>query len=227
MDLGALQQQFTDFINSDAVQLFFRAILIYIVLLWLATAFWAYRDMQQRTTNPLAPYLAATLIIVFTPIAFIFAYFLYKIVRPKETVSEANERALAEEAMLVEIESQPHCANCSRPVHEEWIICPTCRNRLRRVCPNCSRLVELDWSLCAYCGKDFERPETLAPAYMPQGRGAAVRRRQAQPIPQPMPQPMPVAAPPPYPEPGPMAAPMLAPNQMSPEMPIRPVTGER
>jgi hypothetical protein len=125
MDLGALQQQFTDFINSDAVQLFFRAILIYIVLLWLATAFWAYRDMQQRTTNPIAPYLAATLIIVFTPLAFVFAYFLYKIVRPKETVSEANERALAEEAMLVEIESQPHCANCSRPVHEEWIICPT------------------------------------------------------------------------------------------------------
>ena len=158
MDLGALHQQFTDFINSDAVQLFFRAILIYIVLLWLATAFWAYRDMQQRTTNPIAPYLAATLIIVFTPIAFVFAYFMYKIVRPKETVSEANERALAEEAMLVEIESQPHCANCSRPVHEEWIICPTCRNRLRRVCPNCSRLVELDWSLCAYCGKDFERP---------------------------------------------------------------------
>ncbi|MEO8625139.1 MAG: zinc ribbon domain-containing protein, partial [Candidatus Limnocylindrales bacterium] len=48
-------------------------------------------------------------------------------------------------------------ANCSRQVHEDWIICPTCRNRLRRVCPNCSRLVELDWSLCAWCGKDFER----------------------------------------------------------------------
>ena len=59
---------------------------------------------------------------------------------------------------MVEIESQPHCANCSRQVHEDWIICPTCRNRLRRVCPNCSRLVELDWSLCAWCGKDFERP---------------------------------------------------------------------
>jgi RNA polymerase subunit RPABC4/transcription elongation factor Spt4 len=225
MDLGALQQQFQDFINSDAVQLFFRAILIYIVLLWLATAFWAYRDMQQRTTNPIAPYLAATLIIVFTPIAFVFAYFLYKIVRPKETVSEANERALAEEAMLVEIESQPHCANCSRPVHEDWIICPTCRNRLRRVCPNCSRLVELDWSLCAYCGKDFERPEILGPAYMPQGR-SAMRRRQ--PMPQPVMQPMPtplVTQPPAYSEPGPMGPPALAPSQMSPE--IRPATGER
>ena len=153
------------------MQLALRAIAIYIILLWLATAFWAYRDLQHRTANPVAPYLAATLIIVFTPVFFLFGWILYKIVRPKETVAETNERALAEEAMLVEIESQPHCANCSRPVHEEWIICPTCRNRLRRVCPNCSRLVELDWSLCAWCGKDFERPELMGAAYMPQAKG--------------------------------------------------------
>ncbi len=157
--------------SNPAVQLALRAVAIYIILLWLATAFWAYRDLQHRTANPVAPYLAATLIIVFTPIFFLFGYILYKIVRPKETVAETNERALAEEAMLVEIESQPHCANCSRPVHEDWIICPTCRNRLRRVCPNCSRLVELDWSLCAWCGKDFERPELMGAAYMPQPKG--------------------------------------------------------
>jgi hypothetical protein len=28
-------------------------------LLWAATAYWAYRDLQTRTTNPVAPYLAA------------------------------------------------------------------------------------------------------------------------------------------------------------------------
>ncbi len=28
-------------------------------------------------------------------------------------------------------------------------------------------LVELDWTLCAWCGKDFERPEVVAPVYMP------------------------------------------------------------
>ncbi len=195
-DLTGIQQQFSDIINSDIVQLGLRAIVLYIALLWLATAFWAYRDMQHRTTNPVAPYLAATLIILFTPIAFLFGYFLYKIVRPKETVAEANERALAEEAMLVEIESQPHCANCSRPVHEEWIICPTCRNRLRRVCPNCSRLVELDWSLCAWCGKDFERPELLGPAYMPQQQKARKAPGGA---------PMPA-----YPEPSGVPAPVLS-----------------
>jgi len=157
-------------INNPIVQLAVRAVGIYIVLVWLATAFWAYRDMQHRTANPVAPYLAAALIVVFTPVFFLFAVLLYRIVRPKETVAEANERALAEEAMLADIEARPHCANCSRPVQSEWIICPSCRNRLRRVCPNCSRLVELDWSLCAWCGKDFERQEQVGQAYMPQGQ---------------------------------------------------------
>jgi RNA polymerase subunit RPABC4/transcription elongation factor Spt4 len=216
MDLTGLQQQFSDILNSDLVQLGLRAIVLYIALLWLATAFWAYRDMQHRTTNPVAPYLSATLIILFTPVLFLFGYFLYKIVRPKETVAEANERALAEEAMLVEIESQPHCANCSRPVHEEWIICPTCRNRLRRVCPNCSRLVELDWSLCAWCGKDFERPELLGPAYMPQAQKA---RKVSGGAPQPV-----------YPEPSGVPAPVLSQSMAggpdrAPAAP-RPLSGE-
>jgi RNA polymerase subunit RPABC4/transcription elongation factor Spt4 len=161
-------------LNNPIVQLGIRAVAIYIILMWLASAFWAYRDMQHRTANPVAPYLAAAFIILFTPIFFVFAILLYRIVRPKETVAEANERALAEEAMLADIEARPHCANCSRPVHEEWIICPSCRNRLRRVCPNCSRLVELDWSLCAWCGKDFERPETIPAAYIPGARRPAL-----------------------------------------------------
>ncbi len=161
-------------LNNTYVQLGIRAVGVYIVVIWLASAFWAYRDMQHRSANPVAPYLAAAFIILFTPVFFLFAILLYRIVRPKETVAEANERALAEEAMLADIEARPHCANCSRPVHEEWIICPSCRNRLRRVCPSCSRLVELDWSLCAWCGKDFERPDTVAAAYIPGQRRPAL-----------------------------------------------------
>ena len=174
-DLGtAIGDTISGILNNQIVQLGIRAVGIYIVLIWLASAFWAYRDMQHRTANPVAPYLAAAFIVLFTPVFFLFAILLYRIVRPKETVAEANERALAEEAMLADIEARPHCANCSRPVHEEWIICPSCRNRLRRVCPNCSRLVELDWSLCAWCGKDFERPDMAAAAYIPGPRRPAL-----------------------------------------------------
>jgi RNA polymerase subunit RPABC4/transcription elongation factor Spt4 len=147
---------------SPLVQTGLKAAGIYLVLLWLAASFWAYQDLRQRTANPIAPYLAAALIICFTPLFFLFGVLLYRLVRPGETVAEANERALAEEAMLVEVEAQAHCANCGRSVQPGWIICPTCRNRLRRVCPECGKLVELDWSLCAWCGKDFEPPARLA-----------------------------------------------------------------
>ena len=134
--------------------------------------------MQQRTDNPILPYLAAAVIIVFTPIFFPLAVFVYKIIRPHEKIGEVYERNLAEEALLAEVEAIQHCPTCDRRVNDEWIICPTCRTRLNRVCPNCSRLVGLDWSLCAWCGKDFERREVAAAAVL---EPTAVRRRRRPP----------------------------------------------
>jgi RNA polymerase subunit RPABC4/transcription elongation factor Spt4 len=155
---GEIGKALAGFFGSPIVQLAIQAIVIYLIILWLAGAYWAFRDMQQRTENPILPYVAASFIIIFTPIFFPLAIFVYKIVRPHEKIGEVYERNLAEEALLAEVESIKSCPTCARRVNEEWIICPTCRTRLNRVCPNCSRLVGLDWSLCAWCGKDFERP---------------------------------------------------------------------
>ncbi|MFL5771024.1 MAG: zinc ribbon domain-containing protein [Chloroflexota bacterium] len=154
------------FFASAPVQFVLQAIAIYLVVLWLAGAYWAFRDMQHRTENPILPYVAAAFVIVFTPIFFPLAIFVYKIIRPHEKIGEVYERNLAEEALLAEVEAIKSCPTCARRVNDEWIICPTCRTRLNRVCPNCSRLVGLDWSLCAWCGKDFERRD-LAPAAVP------------------------------------------------------------
>lgn len=151
-------------IGSPVVQFGLRMIGIYLVILWFATAYWAFRDMQQRSANAILPYLVAASIILFTPVFFIFAVWVYKIVRPHEKIGEVWERNLAEEALLAEVEAVHHCPTCERRVNDEWIICPSCRTRLNRVCPNCSRLVGLDWSLCAWCGKDFERREVPAAA---------------------------------------------------------------
>ena len=162
--LAGIGETIGDIIDSPVVQFGLRAIAIYLVILWIATAYWAFRDMQQRSDNPILPYLVAAGIILFTPVFFIFAVWVYKIVRPHEKIGEVWERNLAEEALLAEVEAIRHCPTCERRVNEEWIICPTCRTRLNRVCPNCSRLVGLDWSLCAWCGKDFERREIAAAA---------------------------------------------------------------
>ena len=160
--LSGIGDAIAGFFESPLVQAGLQAIGVYIVIIWLASAYWAFRDMQARTSNPVVPYLAAALIVGFTPVFFIFGIIVYRIIRPQERRGEAYERGLAEEALIAEIEQIEHCATCGRKVHEEWIICPTCRTRLKRVCPHCSKLVGLEWSLCAWCGRDFERREALA-----------------------------------------------------------------
>jgi Double zinc ribbon len=149
------------FFDTPIVQFGVRVIAAYVVVIWIATAYWAFRDIQTRTDNPILPYVAASLIILFTPVLFIFGVVIYRLIRPHEKIGEANERSLAEEALLNEVEAVPHCPGCARRVSDQWLICPTCRTRLNRVCPNCNRLVGLDWSLCAWCGKDFERRDLM------------------------------------------------------------------
>ena len=168
---GEIGKALGGFFGSPVVQFVLYSMLVYLVVLWLASAYWVFRDMQQRTENAILPYAAASLVIVFLPV-FPLAVFVYKIIRPHEKIGEVYERNLAEEALLAEVEAIRSCPTCARRVSDEWIICPTCRTRLNRVCPNCSRLVGLDWSLCAWCGKDFERaaPALAAAA----GRGVPV-----------------------------------------------------
>ena len=143
--------------ENPVVQFSMQMIAVYFVILWLAAAYWAFRDMQLRSENPILPYVAAALIVIFTPVLFLFGIIVYRIVRPHEKIGEIYERNLAEEALLAEVEAVHTCPACHRRIHDEWIICPACRTRLNRVCANCGRLVGLDWSLCAWCGKDFER----------------------------------------------------------------------
>jgi RNA polymerase subunit RPABC4/transcription elongation factor Spt4 len=179
--LSGIGDAIAAFFSSPLVQLGIQAIGVYIVVIWLASAYWAFRDMQGRTANPVLPYLAAALVIGFTPIFFLFGIIVYRIIRPQERLGEAYERGLAEEALIAEIEQIEHCATCGRKVRDDWIICPTCRTRLKRVCPHCTKLVGLDWSLCAWCGRDFERRDALA----------AVGTRPTRPLREPLPEPVP------------------------------------
>jgi len=179
--LGALGGAMSAFFSNAVVQLVLYATFFYMILLWIAAAYWAFRDMRDRTENPVLPFLATGLIIMFLPFFFPFGVVVYRVVRPPERLGEVYERNLAEEALLAEVEAIKTCRSCDRRVDSEWIICPWCRQRLKRVCPNCERLVGLDWSLCAWCGKDFERPvvervpeivPAPSPALVPEGAGS-------------------------------------------------------
>ena len=68
--LDTIGQTIDDVINSPAVQITGRLIFVYLVVLWIASAYWAFRDMQQRSDNAILPYVVAAGIILFTPFLF-------------------------------------------------------------------------------------------------------------------------------------------------------------
>ena len=45
---------------------------------------------------------------------------------------------------------------CHERVQEDFILCPTCRTRLKRVCPSCAKLIRPEWNICPFCAKDFD-----------------------------------------------------------------------
>jgi len=65
---GGLDSTVSGFVESDIFQIGLRVLVIYFLLIWLASAFWAYRDMRLRSASAITPYVAAAAIIVFTPI---------------------------------------------------------------------------------------------------------------------------------------------------------------
>jgi RNA polymerase subunit RPABC4/transcription elongation factor Spt4 len=167
-----------DIFNQPIVQLGLRAIGLYLVVLWLASAVWAYRDMRHRAESEIASYLAAGLIVAATPLFFPLAIVVYRIVRPPETLTETWERRLSASAIEAEADALQGCYACGRRIDLEWLVCPTCGTKLHRVCADCGQLIDLDWVVCAWCGHELDRPggrplEAPIPEALPAGGGLA------------------------------------------------------
>jgi RNA polymerase subunit RPABC4/transcription elongation factor Spt4 len=123
---------------------------IYLFAIYLASIFWAYRDIRLRTRDPISQLVSVLLVVVF----FLPGIWIYMILRPRFTLVELYERSLEEEALLQELEDQKACPNCRRRVDDQYIVCPTCRMQLREPCLNCGRALSHAWLACPYCGSD-------------------------------------------------------------------------
>lgn len=139
--------------------------------LWISLVIWAFRDMRARSRDPFAQILAAVVVAVLPVVGIV----IYLILRPRETLAEAYERALEEEALLQEIEERPRCPGCSRTIEAKWLLCPHCHTRLRKACQDCNSLLELQWNICPFCGNNHIDPyESVAAALTAVAEPAAV-----------------------------------------------------
>ncbi len=120
---------------------------VVVVAFWLAIVIWSFRDMRSRSRDLIAQVLVALLVLVLNVPGLV----IYLLLRPRETLAEAYERSLEEEALLQEIEEKPTCPGCKSRVQAEWQVCPSCHTRLKKPCIRCGQMLELSWNLCPYC----------------------------------------------------------------------------
>ncbi|MEX2236973.1 MAG: zinc ribbon domain-containing protein [Dehalococcoidia bacterium] len=146
---------------TDNWQLIVAIAVGYGLLLWLAMVIWTFRDIRDRTRDPFAQLFSVLVVLAFN----LPGLLLYLIVRPKETLAEAYERSLEEEALLQELEDQRACPSCKRRVQEDFIMCPYCQFQLKDACENCEKPLSHNWLGCPYCGAGrraaaaIERPQ--------------------------------------------------------------------
>lgn len=150
---------------------------VYVAVLWLAMIFWTYRDIRNRTRDPIVQASAILVVVLF----FLPGYWVYLILRPRYTLNDLYERSLEEEALLQELEDQKVCPGCKRRVRDDYLICPSCRTHLKEACTGCQRPLNYSWSACPFCGTAKSPREGLGarPVHVPASPARPLPRRAA------------------------------------------------
>lgn len=142
---------------ETTVKIVVALLVVYLGAIWLTLIFWTYRDIRQRSRDPVLQTVAVLLVLVF----FLPGHWIYLIVRPRYTLTELYERSLEEEALLQELEDQKGCPACKRRVHDDYLVCPSCRTQLKEPCRSCQKPLSYAWVACPYCGLEKPPRENL------------------------------------------------------------------
>jgi hypothetical protein len=108
----------------------------YLLVFWFASVLWVYRDIRARTSDPVTQGIAVAIAVVFP----IVGLPVYMVLRPAETVQQAYERQLEQEAILSELHSISACPSCRRPIDSDWVVCSSSHGVTARTAPPLGRV---------------------------------------------------------------------------------------
>jgi double zinc ribbon protein len=149
-------------INNDGVNTALNVLLLVIVVVWIALAFWTFTDARRRIDDPLLVGCAT-----FTSCVFPFVgTIVYLIVRPPEYLDDVRLRELemtAAEARLADLDYRL-CPHCDHEIKADFLRCPNCMRKLKERCYSCGKPIEENWRICPYCEAETEAARTPAPS---------------------------------------------------------------
>jgi len=146
-------QSVLDFFQSPTWHFLTLMSFFFLVVLWLACAYWVFKDVRRRTADKIVITVATLTGLVFGPLGLI----VYAIVRPPETLADREEHELEVQMMAQRIGEEERCSFCKTPVRDDYLVCPTCGRRLRTTCPSCRKPIDPQWRVCPFCEVDVQK----------------------------------------------------------------------
>jgi Double zinc ribbon len=147
-----------EFFDSTTWFLIRNLTLFFLVVFWLASIYWVYKDARRRIDDPWLV-AVATLLGVVPPF---IGPLLYMLFRPPEYLEDVRERELEIRAMEERLARRElHCPVCRAEVEASFLVCPVCTTKLKQACSNCKAPLEAMWQVCPYCETQVDTPSTI------------------------------------------------------------------
>jgi double zinc ribbon protein len=138
----------SNFFDSETWLVIRNLLIFSVVVFWLASAYWVFKDARRRIEDPWLVGMA-TLLGLIPPF---IGPLLYLFFRPPEYLEDVRERELEIRAMEERLNGREStCPVCRASVEPEFLICPVCTTKLRQACSTCKAPLEPLWQVCPFC----------------------------------------------------------------------------
>ena len=142
-----------DFFDSGTWLVVRNLAIFFVIVFWLASAYWVYKDARRRIEDPWLVAMATVLGLI-PPFIGPLVYMLF---RPPEYLEDVRERELEIRAMEQRLGRRDlNCPVCRAEVDASFLVCPVCTTRLKQSCLNCKAPLEPLWQVCPYCETQVE-----------------------------------------------------------------------
>jgi hypothetical protein len=123
-------------------------LVVFVVVFWLATVYWVWKDARRRIDD----WRLITLAVIVGAIPPFIGPLIYMLFRPPEYLEDVRERDLEIRAIESRLGGpELKCKVCGSGVEPDYLVCPVCTTRLRSACAACHKPLEPAWQVCPYC----------------------------------------------------------------------------
>ena len=128
---------------TPEMQSVFNILVLFMAALYVLSIAWVVKDSYMR-----GRYWFVWGIVSLIPFLGVIAYIL---LRPSMYSLDKNEQELEIAFKTRELEKYGNCGNCGFPVQSDYVMCPSCNQKLKNLCLCCNKALDQRWTICPYC----------------------------------------------------------------------------